>query len=93
MTTISARDEMDRQELETAHREARSFPGMHPPMGARYIGYRREHGEVYMYWKDSSGKYWYDSDLQITFKREMEEAQKKRKQERKKASRRNWMPG
>lgn len=81
--------EMDRQELEKAHREAWSFPGLSPPQGARYIGCRRRPTGLYRYWKDAAGKYWYESDQGMTFKQQMEEAQKKRK----KASRRNWMPG
>lgn len=81
--------EMDRQELETAHREAWSFPGLSPPQGARYIGCQRRPTGMYRYWKDAAGKYWYETDQGTAFKREMEAAQKKIK----KASRGNWMPG
>lgn len=81
--------EMDRQELETAHREAWSFPGLSPPQGARYIGCQRRSTGLYRYWKDAAGKYWYETDQGMAFKREMEAAQKKIK----KASRGNWMPG
>lgn len=82
--------EMDLQELGTAHGKARSFPGLSPPDGARYIGRRRCRTGVCLYWKDSGGNYWYDTERGQAFKAEMEAAQKKNK---KMASRRNWMPG
>lgn len=81
--------EMDMQELETAHENARSFPGLLPPDNARYIGYQRYGSGKYLYWKDSAGKYWYETERGMDFKREMEDAKKKKK----KAPRRNWMPG
>lgn len=82
--------EMDRQELKTAHREAWSFPGLSPPQGARYIGCQRRPTGLYRYWKDAAGNYWYETDQGMAFKRDMAVVQQKK---RKKASRRNWMPG
>ncbi len=84
--------EMDMQELERAQERARSFPDLLPPNGARYIGYRLHRTGRYLYWKDSGGNYWFDTERGMAFKQEMEDAQKK-KQKKKKASRRNWMPG
>lgn len=81
--------EMDLQELETAHENAWSFPDLYPPNNARYIGYRRHPTGRYLYWKDSDGKYWYDTEGGMAFKRTMKEAQKKKKM----ASRRTRMPG
>lgn len=81
--------EMDVQELEQACEKAWSFPDLHPPNNARYIGYQRHPTGRYLYWKDSDGKYWYDTERGMVFKRSMEEVQKKKKM----ASRRTWMPG
>lgn len=81
--------EMDRQELDRASREAWSFPGLMPPDGARYIGCRRYPTGLYLFWRDPAGKYWYDTERGMICKKEMESLQKKRKR----ASRRNWMPG
>lgn len=80
--------EMDRQELEEAYEKAWSFPGLHPPENARYIGYRKSGTQKYLYWRDSRGNYWYDTEGGMEFKKRMEEVQKK-----KRASRRRWMPG
>lgn len=80
--------EMDRLELEEAYEKAWSFPGLHPPENARYIGYQKSGTQKYLYWRDSRGNYWYDTERGMAFKKSMEEAQKK-----KMASRRRWMPG
>lgn len=70
--------EMDRLELEEAHEKARSFPGLHPPENARYIGYQKSGTQKYLYWKDSRGNYWYDTERGMAFKEIMEEARKKK---------------
>lgn len=70
--------EMDMQELEQAHRKAWSFPDIQPPNNAQYIGYRMHKTEKYLYWKDSEGNYWYDTERGMAFKEIMEEAQKKK---------------
>ncbi len=80
--------EMDRLELEAAREKAWSFPGLQPPENARYIGYQKIGTEKYLYWRDSRGNYWFDTEGGMAFKKEMEEIQKK-----KRASRRRWMPG
>ena len=80
--------EMDMQELETAQEQARSFPDLLPPGQARYIGYLKHRTGRYLYWKDSEGKYWYETERGMAFKQEMDNAQKK-----KRASGRIRMPG
>lgn len=67
--------EMDRRELEQADRDARSFPGLLPPNGAHYIGRRKK----YLYWKDSAGNYWYDTERGMEFKKLMVQVQRKNK--------------
>lgn len=90
--------EEDQAELERAEKDAWSFPGLSPPdQAAYYIGAIRKRrrtpeglcADVYRFWKDAEGKYWYDTDRGMAFKREMAAIQKKRK----KASSRTWMPG
>lgn len=71
--------EMDRSVLDEAYSEARSFQGLSPPQGAQYIGCQRRPSGLYLYWKDREGKYWYETDRGMEFKRQMEEAQKKEK--------------
>lgn len=79
--------EMDREELDAAEKNARSFPGLSPPDNARYIGRRchkintliTPHTVTYLYWRCSNGKYYYDTIGGMKFKREMEAAQKRRK--------------
>lgn len=70
--------EMDREELERAGKEARSFPGLQPPAGSRFIGSQRRHTGKYLFWKDQAGKYWYETEGGMEFKRQMELAQKKK---------------
>lgn len=70
--------EMDMQELERAYRKAWSFPDMQPPNCAHYIGYRMHQTGKYLYWKDSEGNYWYDTERGMAFKEAMEEARKKK---------------
>lgn len=81
--------EMDAWELRQAYEKAWSFPEVRPPNNARYIGYQLHPTGRYLYWKDADGKYWYDTEGGMTFKKAMEEAQKRKKM----ASRRTWMPG
>lgn len=69
--------EMDRQEIDRAYREAWSFPGLMPPDGACYIGCRKNRTGMYLFWKDQAGRYWYDTERGMAFKRSMEEVQKK----------------
>lgn len=67
--------EMDLQELEKARNNAWSFPDTQPPNNARYIGYWKDGAEKYLYWRDSKGNYWFDTDRGMAFKKMMKEAQ------------------
>jgi len=80
---------MDKLELEKVYKNARSFPDLAPPNRSYYIGCKKQGNDVYMFWKDESGNYWYETERGTAFKREIIDAQKKRKM----ASRGNWMPG
>lgn len=71
--------EMDQWELDQASRDARSFPGLSPPAGSCYIGYQRRKSEKYLYWRDSRGNYWYETEGGMEFKRLMEQARKQKK--------------
>lgn len=71
--------EMDQWELDQASREAWSFSGLLPPNGSHYIGCRKEKTGKYLYWKDSAGNYWYDTEMGLKFKKIMEQAQRKNK--------------
>lgn len=79
---------MDKQELEEAYRGARSFPDLTPPNKSYYIGCKKHGKDVYLFWRDESGNYWYETERGMAFKKEILNKQKKRKM----ASRRNWMP-
>lgn len=71
--------EMDQRELDRAKEDARSFPGLSPPSGSCYIGYRKGKSGKYLYWKDSRGNYWYETERGMEFKRLMEQAKKQKK--------------
>lgn len=48
-------------ELEMAWEYAYSFSGKTQPNGARYIGMITKGDREYLFYKDTSNKYWYES--------------------------------
>ena len=52
---------VDKSELEEACQLARSFPDMSPPVQSYYIGCKKQGDELYLYWKDKQGRYWYET--------------------------------
>lgn len=68
---------LDRPELEEAYQLAQSFPDISPPGQSYYIGCKKQGGELYLFWKDKQGKYWYETKSGMAFKREMLEVKKK----------------
>ncbi len=64
---------------EEARKNAWSFRGLVPPNKAEEIYREICAGTVYIYYADDFGNYWYNTDRQIAFEKEMQEAQKKRK--------------
>jgi len=48
-------------DLEMAWEYAYSFSGKTPPNGARYIGTITKGEKEYLFYKDTSSKYWYES--------------------------------
>ncbi len=80
---------VDKSELEEACQLARSFPDMSPPVQSYYIGCKKQGDELYLYWKDKQGRYWYETKSGMAFKQMMLETQKQRKM----ASSCDRMPG
>ncbi len=68
---------LDKPELEEACQLAWSFPGMSPPVQSYYIGCKKQGSELYLFWRDKQGGYWYEIKSGMAFKQEMLEAQKK----------------
>lgn len=68
---------LDKPELEEAYQLAQSFPDMSPPGQSYYIGCKKQGSELYLFWKDKQGRYWYETKSGMAFKREMLEAKKK----------------
>lgn len=72
----------EKEVLEEARKDAWSFPGLTPPNNAVYIGAIETKEDVYFYYQDKEGNFYYDSQQMRCFELEMIEAQKK-KQKRK----------
>lgn len=62
-----------------ARGNARSFPGAHPPGGAKEIGREKIRTVEYIYYKDKLGNYWYTTDSTLKIEKEMTEAQNRRR--------------
>lgn len=70
-------------ELDEALKEARSFSGLTPPNNAEYIESVRRNGEIYHFYKDATGNYYYDTESGRAFEMEMQERRKKREEAKK----------
>lgn len=73
-----------KDEMEKAMREAFSFPGLTPPNNAKLIGIREADpgskvGKTY-YYMDDYGNYYYTTDKQLEFERQMIAAQNRMKE-------------
>ncbi len=64
---------------EEVRKNAWSFRGLDPPNRAEEIYRETCAGTMYIYYADAFGNYWYNTDRQIAFEKEMQEARKKRK--------------
>jgi hypothetical protein len=62
--------------------EARSFPGLEPPNGAKEVARIKKSYGTYIYYRDKQGNCWYDSVEGMEFKRKIAEAERKQKAER-----------
>lgn len=78
----------DKQLLEEARENARSFPGLIPPDNAVYIGAVDAGDDTYFYYRDSSGNFYYESGRMRRFELEMMERMKERERQRRRQKRR-----
>ncbi len=75
---------MDEKELlEEARSKAWSFSGLTPPNNAKYIGAIQKENDIYFYYQDKEGNFYYDSQQNRCFELAMKEA-KRKKEKRKK---------
>lgn len=65
-------------DFEMLSREARSFVGLQPPFQAKEIGRRCIGNEIYIYYRDVNGDFWYISGSQIAFEKYMQKLKKKK---------------
>lgn len=72
----------EKELLEQARKNAWSFPGLTPPNNAEYIGAIRAKEDIYFYYQDKGGNFYYDSQRMRCFELEIREAQKKKEQKR-----------
>ncbi|MGN0506662.1 MAG: hypothetical protein ACI4FZ_08880 [Lachnospiraceae bacterium] len=68
--------------VETAKREARSFPGSKPPNNAYEIEREWRGDELWIYYRDPDGGYYYATASGLAFAKKMEEAGERRRRER-----------
>lgn len=72
----------DRKELQEDVKEAWSIGAYNEPKDPVYIGSRETEYDTYHYFKDSDGRYYYESGRTMKFEKEIKELQKKRHRKR-----------
>lgn len=68
--------------LAEAREHARSFPGLVQPNDAVFIGAEENGGDRYLYYRDSTGNYYYDSERTRRFELETQKRKKERDRKR-----------
>ena len=72
-------------DMAEARENARSFPGLIPPPGAKEIGREKRGKDTVIYYADGKGNYWYNTESQIALEIEMSKAQSRRKGRKRRA--------
>ena len=72
-------------DMAEARENARSFPGLIPPPGAKEIGREKRGKDTVIYYADGKGNYWNNTVSQIALEIEMSKAQSRRKGRKRRA--------
>ena len=67
-------------DINTIKANARTFEGLIPPKSAKLVYKEKKAGDTYFYFMDDDGNYYFNTQSQIDFEREMQELRKKRRQ-------------
>lgn len=67
-------------DINTIKANARTFEGLIPPKSAKLVYKEKKAGDTYFYFADDDGNYYFNTQSQIDFEREMQELRKKRRQ-------------
>lgn len=69
-------------DINTIKENARTFEGLIPPNSAKLVYKEEKAGDTYFYFMDDDGNYYFNTQSQINFEREMQELRKKRRQKK-----------
>ncbi len=69
-------------DINTIKANARTFEGLLPPNEAKLVYKEKKAGDTYFYFMDDDGNYYFNTQSQINFEKEMQELRKKRRQKK-----------
>ena len=69
-------------DIQTIKENARTFEGLIPPNSAKLVYKEKKAGDTYFYFMDDGGNYYFNTQSQINFEKEMQELRKKRRQKK-----------
>ena len=69
-------------DINTIKANARTFEGLLPPNAAKLVYKEKKAGDTYFYFMDDDGNYYFNTQSQINFEKEMQDLRKKRKQKK-----------
>nr|DAZ28549.1 MAG TPA: hypothetical protein [Caudoviricetes sp.] len=69
-------------DINTIKEHARTFEGLIPPNSAKLVYKEEKAGDTYFYFMDDDGNYYFNTESQIRFEREMQDLKKKRRQKK-----------
>ena len=69
-------------DINTIKENARTFEGLTPPNAAKLVNKEKKAGDTYFYFMDDDGNYYFNTESQIRFEREMQDLRKKRRQKK-----------
>ena len=69
-------------DINTIKANARTFEGLIPPKSAKLVYKEKKAGDTYFYFADDDGNYYFNTQSQIDFEREMQEEKKTKEKSR-----------
>lgn len=66
-------------DLQHIRDNAMSFTGLRPPNNAKYIGQVKTSNNIFYYYKDDKGSFWFDTESGREFEKKMQAAQRFKK--------------
>ena len=69
-------------DINTIKEKARTFEGLIPPNSAKLVYKEKKAEDTYFYFMDDDGNYYFNTESQIRFEREMQELRKRRRQKK-----------